>query len=69
MNTLPGAQSSLPALSNLEMDKARLAFDRFDEDASGSIDMWELRKALQSMGQSPSQDELLELISHVDKSM
>ena len=33
------------------MTKVREAFDKFDEDKSGAIDMWELRKVLQSMGQ------------------
>jgi hypothetical protein len=35
----PGGQNSLPVLSQLEVDKAREAFNRFDEDHSGSIDI------------------------------
>jgi hypothetical protein len=31
--------NSLPILSSEEIEKARIAFHRFDEDASGSIDI------------------------------
>jgi EF hand domain-containing protein len=36
-------------LTSDEIEKCRAAFQRFDKDGSGSIDMWELRSALQGM--------------------
>ena len=33
-------------LSAEETAKCRVAFDKFDKDGSGSIDLWELRDAL-----------------------
>jgi hypothetical protein len=35
----PGSQNFLPALLQVEIDRAKIAFDRFDEDHSGSIDI------------------------------
>mmetsp|Transcript_1642 Transcript_1642/g.3131 ORF Transcript_1642/g.3131 Transcript_1642/m.3131 type:complete len:169 (-) Transcript_1642:220-726(-) len=53
-------------LTQEEIDQCREAFDRFDKDGSGSIDMWELRMVLQAMGQSPTEEELFAMISQVD---
>merc|ERR1711871_658599 len=61
------AATALPPLSAAEMTKVREAFDKFDEDKSGAIDMWELRKVLQSMGQCPSEEDLLQMIMEVDE--
>jgi hypothetical protein len=35
----PGSQNFLPALLQVEIDRAKIAFDRFDEVHSGSIDI------------------------------
>jgi Ca2+-binding EF-hand superfamily protein len=35
-------------------DKARRAFDEFDEDKDGYVDKFELKKALEKAGQQPS---------------
>eukprot|EP00002_Diphylleia_rotans_P002901 TRINITY_DN1189_c0_g1_i6.p1 TRINITY_DN1189_c0_g1~~TRINITY_DN1189_c0_g1_i6.p1 ORF type:complete len:107 (-),score=29.95 TRINITY_DN1189_c0_g1_i6:703-1023(-) len=53
-------------LTQEEIDKCREAFDAFDKDNSGSIDMWELRGILQAMGQDPTEEELFQMISEVD---
>ena len=34
-----GREQSLPVLSNSEVEKAKEAFTKFDEDHSGSIDI------------------------------
>eukprot|EP00163_Fabomonas_tropica_P027253 TRINITY_DN5194_c0_g1_i1.p1 TRINITY_DN5194_c0_g1~~TRINITY_DN5194_c0_g1_i1.p1 ORF type:complete len:165 (-),score=48.47 TRINITY_DN5194_c0_g1_i1:151-645(-) len=54
------------SLSQDEMDKARAAFEQYDADGSGGIDIWELRDALKSLGQEPTEEELIQIISEVD---
>ena len=53
-------------LTTEEMKSARNAFTQFDADNSGTIDQWELKSVLESMGQSPTQEELQNMISEVD---
>ena len=53
-------------LTTEEMKSARNAFTQFDADSSGTIDQWELQSVLQSMGQSPTQEEPQNMISEVD---
>lgn len=53
-------------LSNEEIEACREAFQKFDRDGSGAIDRFELRAALQAMGQDPSEDEVYDLIQQVD---
>lgn len=42
---------------------------RYDKDHSGTIDAWELRQVLESMGQKPSDEEIFNLIATVDEDM
>lgn len=48
-----------------EIELCRDAFLRFDEDHSGTIDTWELRNVLEVMGQKPTDQEILHMISEV----
>merc|ERR1711953_381022 len=54
---------SLDQLLNAEL---REAFDEFDKDGSGSISTKELLGVMRSMGQNPTEDEVLELVMEVD---
>ena len=49
-----------------EAEKCREAFCRFDKDRNGTIDSHELRAALESFGQKPSEEEIFCMISEVD---
>lgn len=49
-----------------DIKESRDAFERFDRDRSGTLDLWELRAALQDLGKEPTEDELSMLISAVD---
>jgi Ca2+-binding EF-hand superfamily protein len=48
------------------MQLVRSTFDTFDSDSSGFISAAELRDALLHMGQSPSEEEVARLFTHVD---
>lgn len=56
-------------LTQEEIDGCREAFLTFDKDRSGTIDVWELRQVLESMGQVPTEEELFQMISEVDDNM
>merc|ERR1711959_852195 len=53
-------------LTQEEIDQCREAFERFDKDGSGTIDVWELKATLNAMGQYPTDEELLQMIAEVD---
>jgi len=53
-------------LSQEEIEACRDAFMVFDKDRSGSIDVWELRLVLETMGQKPTEEELFQMVSEVD---
>merc|ERR1712079_212035 len=57
------AAESLDQLLNAEFKEA---FDEFDKDGSGSISTKELLGVMRSMGQNPTEDELLELVMEID---
>ncbi|KAK3750026.1 hypothetical protein QZH41_008665 [Actinostola sp. cb2023] len=57
---VPRAHSSLWAL------ELREAFCLFDKDGGGSISQCELADVMKSLGLSPTQDELIEMIAEVD---
>lgn len=42
--------------------RCREAFKAFDVDRSGTIDVWELRQVLEAMGQSPTEEELFQMV-------
>ena len=56
-------------LNQVEIDECRQAFQTFDKDASGTIDVWELKSVLEGMGQAPTEEELFQMISEVDNNM
>eukprot|EP00960_Hanusia_phi_P047976 758707-Hanusia_phi.AAC.3 len=45
-------------LSQQEIEKAHDAFEKFDVDHSGCIDAWELKEAMKSLGQNPTDEEV-----------
>jgi len=54
-------------LSEEEQDLCRKAFAKFDRDGSGTIDVRELRTALEAMGQHPTEEEVFVMIHDVDE--
>jgi len=55
--------TSMDELLNAEFKEA---FDEFDKDGSGTISTKELLGVMRSMGQNPTEDELLALVMEVD---
>jgi len=55
--------ADMDELMNAEFKEA---FDEFDKDGSGSISTKELLGVMRSMGQNPTEDEVLELVMEVD---
>lgn len=55
-----------PTLSDSEVEKLWEAFKVFDSDGSGAISAEELGQVMQSLGQSPNETELGEMIREVD---
>jgi Ca2+-binding EF-hand superfamily protein len=53
-------------LSSDEIDRVRASFDRFDRDGNGVIDLWELRETLKQVGQEPTEEDLILMLSEVD---
>ena len=74
--SISGASSSKNKKGNLikielneeQKQELREAFDIFDSDGSGTIDVKEIRVALRALGFEPHKDELKKLISLYDKS-
>ena len=63
-------KSALPGMSPLTEDEIQgcyRAFQAFDSDNSGSIDHFELKAVLMSMGQTPSDEEIMDLMAQVDE--
>eukprot|EP00591_Stephanopyxis_turris_P003691 CAMPEP_0195525224 /NCGR_PEP_ID=MMETSP0794_2-20130614/25550_1 /TAXON_ID=515487 /ORGANISM="Stephanopyxis turris, Strain CCMP 815" /LENGTH=151 /DNA_ID=CAMNT_0040655633 /DNA_START=95 /DNA_END=550 /DNA_ORIENTATION=+ len=56
-------------LTQAQIDACRDSFAAYDKDHSGTIDAWELRQVLESMGQKPTDEEVFNLISTVDEDM
>ena len=54
------------AMDELMNAEFKEAFDEFDKDGSGSISTKELLNVMRSMGQNPTEDEVLELVMEVD---
>jgi Ca2+-binding EF-hand superfamily protein len=50
--SLPPATMTMPLLTEAEIASCRETFQRFDQDRSGTIDVWELRQVLAVMGQA-----------------
>ena len=61
------AQGAQP-LTNKQITEFRKVFDHFDVDGSGTIDTEELQEVFRAMGQADvSEEQILELMSHVDE--
>eukprot|EP00485_Elphidium_margaritaceum_P007764 CAMPEP_0202703876 /NCGR_PEP_ID=MMETSP1385-20130828/16668_1 /ASSEMBLY_ACC=CAM_ASM_000861 /TAXON_ID=933848 /ORGANISM="Elphidium margaritaceum" /LENGTH=1190 /DNA_ID=CAMNT_0049361797 /DNA_START=27 /DNA_END=3599 /DNA_ORIENTATION=- len=54
-------------IANMSEQEMKTAFDQFDEDLNGSIDNFELQRALEKMGQDMSMEEVNELIKEIDE--
>merc|ERR1712072_1649376 len=55
------------ALTEEQVDEVREAFELFDIDHSGAIDVRELKAAIRALGMDVSPDELKKMVSDVDK--
>merc|ERR1712093_492018 len=54
------------ALTDEQMDEVREAFGLFDNDASGAIDVRELKAAMRALGFEVKNDELKKMVTDVD---
>lgn len=54
-------------LTREEIKVCRDAFDTFDRDGSGSVDLLELKQCLSGLGSTPSDEELAQMIHLVDE--
>nr|XP_004654880.1 centrin-1 [Jaculus jaculus] len=56
-----------PELTEEQKQEVREAFDLFDSDGSGTIDVKELKVAMRALGFEPRKEEIKKMISDVDK--
>nr|XP_027798759.1 centrin-1 [Marmota flaviventris] len=56
-----------PELTEDQKQEVREAFDLFDADGSGTIDVKELKVAMRALGFEPRKEELKKMISEVDR--
>ncbi|KAM9224834.1 centrin-1 [Loxodonta africana] len=56
-----------PELTEDQKQEVREAFDLFDADGSGTIDVKELKVAMRALGFEPRKEEMKKMISDVDK--
>ena len=56
-----------PELTEDQKQEVREAFDLFDADGSGTIDVKELKVAMRALGFEPRKEEMKRMISEVDK--
>ncbi|XP_062932696.1 centrin-1 [Cynocephalus volans] len=56
-----------PELTETQKQEVREAFDLFDADGSGKIDVKELKVAVRALGFEPGKEEMKKMISEVDK--
>ncbi|KAG5485249.1 hypothetical protein CUR178_06609 [Leishmania enriettii] len=59
------ASSANAELSKEQLEEIREAFDLFDTDGSGTMDVRELRIAMRALGFEPRKEELQQLINNV----
>ena len=52
-------------LSEEELEGCKATFEAFDEDGSGTIDVFELKSVLEALVQTPSEDDVFNMISEV----
>ncbi|XP_044513664.1 centrin-2-like [Gracilinanus agilis] len=56
-----------PELSEDQKQEIREAFDLFDTDGTGTIDVKELKVAVRALGFEPKKEEIKKMVSEVDK--
>ena len=56
-----------PELTEEQKQEVREAFDLFDADGSGTIDVKELKVAMRALGFEPRKEEMKRMIADVDK--
>merc|ERR1712162_66763 len=61
-----GGKKKAGQLSDEQMDEIREAFSLFDSDASGAIDVRELKAAMRALGFEVKNEELKKMVSDVD---
>merc|ERR1711937_873052 len=66
MGSRRGMKKKTGALSEEQIDEIREAFSLFDSDASGMIDIRELKAAMRALGFEVKNDELKKMVTDVD---
>merc|ERR1711918_219102 len=66
MGTRRGAKKKAGQLSDEQIDEIREAFSLFDNDASGAIDVRELKAAMRALGFEIKNDELKKMVTDID---
>merc|ERR1711936_1212298 len=61
-----GAKKKAGQLSEEQLDEIREAFSLFDSDASGAIDVRELKAAMRALGFEVKNEELKKMVTDVD---
>ncbi|PIO35362.1 hypothetical protein AB205_0202200, partial [Aquarana catesbeiana] len=56
-----------PELTEEQKQEIREAFDLFDTDGTGTIDVKELKVAMRALGFEPKKEEIKKMISDIDK--
>ncbi|XP_052597093.1 centrin-2 isoform X1 [Peromyscus californicus insignis] len=59
--------SPKPELTEEQKQEIREAFDLFDADGTGTIDIKELKVAMRALGFEPKKEEIKKMISEIDK--
>ena len=54
-------------MNDEQKQEIREAFDLFDADGSGTIDVKELKVAMRALGFEPKKEEIKKMISDIDK--
>jgi len=68
MSRQPRRPQAEPELTEEQKHEIREAFDLFDSDGSGRIDVKELKVAMRALGFEPKREELKRMIAEVDTS-
>merc|ERR1719214_71247 len=65
--TFNARQYERPGLKQDEIEEIKEAFDLFDTDQSGEVDLKELRSAMQSLGYESKNETIFTMITELDK--
>jgi len=66
-SAMPTRKRGAKALTEEQVEECREAFEMFDIDRSGAIDVRELKAAIRALGMSVTADELKKMVGDVDK--